>query len=44
MGRYDGAMAELEIAARMEPGRNLYRARKEELLKLMKATAATNVP
>jgi len=38
MGRYDDALAELETAARLEPGQSLYSARKKELLKLMKAT------
>jgi len=38
MNRYDDALAELETAARLEPGQSLYRARKQELLKLMKAT------
>jgi Flp pilus assembly protein TadD len=39
MGRYDDAMGELETASRMAPGQDLYRARKEELLRLMKETA-----
>jgi Flp pilus assembly protein TadD len=41
MGRYDEAMAELETADRMAPGQNLYRARKDELMRLMKATASS---
>jgi len=40
MGRLDTALAELETAARLEPGQNLYRSRKEELLKLMNAPSA----
>ena len=38
IGNYDQALAELDTAARLEPGQDLYRARKQELLKLMKAT------
>jgi len=38
MSRYHDALAELETAARLEPGQYLYRTRKNELLKLMKAT------
>ena len=34
------ALGELETAGRMEPGKALYRARKEELLKLIKASTA----
>jgi tetratricopeptide (TPR) repeat protein len=36
MDRYDEALAELETASRLDPERTLYRARREELLKLMK--------
>lgn len=36
-GIYDEALAELETAARMDPAQSLYRARKDELLKIMKA-------
>jgi tetratricopeptide (TPR) repeat protein len=36
MDRYDEALAELDTAARLDPGQTLYRARREELLKLMK--------
>ena len=36
MDRYQEALTELEIAARLEPERHLYRARREELMKLMK--------
>jgi Flp pilus assembly protein TadD len=39
-GRYDAALTELETAARLEPAENLYRTRKQELLKLMKASTA----
>jgi tetratricopeptide (TPR) repeat protein len=35
MGKYDEALAELETAARMDPAQSLYRARKDELLKIM---------
>jgi tetratricopeptide (TPR) repeat protein len=37
--RYEEALTELETASRLDPDRNLYRARREELLKLMKETA-----
>jgi tetratricopeptide (TPR) repeat protein len=36
--RYQEALSELETAARIDPERSLYRARREELLKLMKDT------
>jgi tetratricopeptide (TPR) repeat protein len=35
MDRYEEALAELETAARLDPERTLYRARRDELLKLM---------
>jgi tetratricopeptide (TPR) repeat protein len=35
MDRYEEALAELETAARLDPDRKLYRARRDELLKLM---------
>jgi tetratricopeptide (TPR) repeat protein len=38
LDRYEEALAELDLAARLDPERTLYRARREELLKLMKAT------
>jgi tetratricopeptide (TPR) repeat protein len=38
MDRYDEALSELDAAARLDPDRTLYRARREELLKLMKET------
>jgi len=38
LGRYDDALAELETAARLQPSENLYRTRKQELLKLMQAS------
>jgi tetratricopeptide (TPR) repeat protein len=38
MDRYGEALSELELAARLDPERTLYRARREELLKLMKET------
>jgi hypothetical protein len=34
-GHNDEALAELENASRLDPAQNLYRARKEELLKVM---------
>jgi tetratricopeptide (TPR) repeat protein len=36
MDRYEEALSELETAARLDPERKLYRARRDELLKLMK--------
>jgi Flp pilus assembly protein TadD len=36
LDRYEEALSELEFAARLDPERKLYRARREELLKLMK--------
>jgi len=38
-GRYDAALAELEAAARLQPGEDLYRTRKQELIRLMKASS-----
>jgi Flp pilus assembly protein TadD len=38
MDRYEEAMVELETAARLDPERQLYRARRDELLKLMNQT------
>jgi tetratricopeptide (TPR) repeat protein len=38
MDRNEEALSELEVASRLDPGRPLYRARREELLKLMKET------
>ena len=35
IGHNDEALAELENASRLDPAQNLYRARKEELLKMM---------
>jgi tetratricopeptide (TPR) repeat protein len=40
MGRDGEALAELELASSLKPGQNLYRARKDELLKLMKGNNA----
>jgi Tfp pilus assembly protein PilF len=37
-GQYQSALAELETAAQLEPAEGLYRTRKQELLKLMKAS------
>ena len=36
MGRDNEALAELELASSLKPGKNLYHARQDELLKLMK--------
>jgi Flp pilus assembly protein TadD len=36
MDRYEEALTELETAARLEPERPLYRARRDELMQLMK--------
>jgi hypothetical protein len=36
--RYQEALGELEVASRLDPERLLYRARREELLKLMRDT------
>jgi tetratricopeptide (TPR) repeat protein len=38
LDRYQEALSELELASRLDPARTLYRARREELLKLMKDT------
>ena len=38
MDRYQEALSELEVAAKLDPEQTLYRARREELLKLMKET------
>ena len=38
LGRYDAALTELEAAARLQPTTDLYRTRKQELLKLMRAS------
>jgi tetratricopeptide (TPR) repeat protein len=38
LDRYQEALSELESASRLDPERTLYRARREELLKLMKET------
>jgi tetratricopeptide (TPR) repeat protein len=40
MDRYEEALAELDAAARLDPDRALYRARREELLRLMKETSS----
>jgi tetratricopeptide (TPR) repeat protein len=39
LGRNDEALSELETASKLDPDRTLYRARREELLKLMKDTS-----
>jgi hypothetical protein len=38
MDRYQEALSEIDMAAKLDPERTLYRARREELLKLMKET------
>jgi tetratricopeptide (TPR) repeat protein len=40
MDRYQEALSELEVASRLDPERTLYRARREELLKLMKGSSS----
>ena len=39
MDRYQDALSEIESATRLDPDRQLYRARREELLKLMKTNS-----
>ena len=39
MDRYQEALAEIETATRLDPDRQLYRARREELLKLMQTNS-----
>jgi hypothetical protein len=41
MGRDNDALSEIETAARLDPGKALYRARQEELLQLMRAKTAS---
>jgi tetratricopeptide (TPR) repeat protein len=43
MDRYDEALSELETAARLDPKRKLYQARRDELLKLMQTQMQTEV-
>jgi tetratricopeptide (TPR) repeat protein len=38
MDRYEEALSELDVASRLAPDHTLYRARREELIKLMKET------
>jgi hypothetical protein len=38
MDRYQEALAEIDTAARLDPKREVYRARREELLQLMRDT------
>ncbi len=40
MDRYEEALSELELASRLDPERPLYRARRDELMKLMKSPNA----
>jgi tetratricopeptide (TPR) repeat protein len=42
MDRYEEALTELETASRLDPERKLYRARREELLKLMQMQPANS--
>ena len=42
MGRDTEALAELDQAARLDPNRSLYRARREELIKLMREGGRSN--
>jgi hypothetical protein len=35
LDRYQEALSEIDLAAKLDPARSLYRARREELLKLM---------
>ena len=42
MNRYEEALSELETAARLDPERQLYRARRDELLKLMQMKDTTS--
>jgi tetratricopeptide (TPR) repeat protein len=38
LDRYQEALSEIDVATRLDPERTLYRARREELLKLIKDT------
>ncbi len=40
MDRYDEALSEVDLASRLDPDRQLYRAQREQLLKLMKSSSA----
>jgi len=40
LDRYEEALSELEIASRLDPERQIYRARREELLRLMNETSS----
>jgi tetratricopeptide (TPR) repeat protein len=40
LDRYREALSELEVASRLDPERTLYRARREELLKLMSGSSS----
>jgi Flp pilus assembly protein TadD len=40
LDRYPEALSEIEVAARLDPERTLYRARREELQKLMKESSS----
>ena len=45
LNRYEEALGELEIASRMDPSQNLYRARMQELVRLItsRSNSATGV-
>src|SRR6202007_1324519 len=40
LDRYQEALSEIDVATKLDPSRSLYRARREELLKLMKDTSS----
>jgi Flp pilus assembly protein TadD len=40
LGHDNEALAEMETATRLDPGKTLYQARKEELLRLMRSSSA----
>jgi len=40
LNRYEEALGEMQTAARMDPEQNLYRARLDELVRLMKTSTA----
>jgi Flp pilus assembly protein TadD len=41
LDRYEEALSELEIASRLDPEKSLYRARREELQKLIRGTTSS---
>jgi hypothetical protein len=40
LDRYEEALGEMQMAARLDPEQNLYRARLEELVRLMKTSTS----